>query len=57
MRIRLLVFMNDSAKKADNHVYERIIDWDNSIVFPFESTFKTMKCLYGNDCVVTLEMH
>lgn len=48
--------MNDSARKADNHVYERIIEWDNSLVFPFESTFKTMKCLYGNQCVVSLEL-
>lgn len=48
--------MNEVAKKADSKVYERILEWDNSLVFPFESTFKTMKCLYGSSAVVVIEM-
>lgn len=48
--------MNEASKKADSKVFERIVDWDNSLVFPFESTFKTMKCLYGNQCIVLIEM-
>lgn len=48
--------MNEASWISRKQVYERVIDWDNSLVFPFESTFKTMKCLYGNQCIVTIVM-
>ena len=48
--------MNEASWTSRKQVYERVIDWDYFLVFPFESTFKTMKCLYGNDSIVTLEM-
>ena len=57
MKIRLLVYLNQVTKSKDcSPIFERIIDWDNSLVFPFESTFKTMKCLYGKDCIVVIEL-
>lgn len=53
MNIRLKVYMK---RDSISPVYERIIDWIDSIRFPFEQTFDTMKALYGKDCVVSFDI-
>lgn len=51
-----MVFSNVSARSNDRPLFERIVDYDNSLVFPFESTYKTLKCLFGSQSVIVIEL-
>lgn len=37
---------------TDHRVLERRINWDPSLHFPIEEILKTMRVLFGSDCIV-----
>lgn len=56
MRVRIIVFSNVSARSNERPLFERIVDYDNSLVFPFESIYKTLKCLFGSQSIIVIEL-
>lgn len=56
MGIRIMVFSNAGARSNERPLFERIVDYDNSLVFPFESTYKTLKCLFGSQSIIVIEL-
>lgn len=58
MQIRVLVYINQSAFLNANArpVMERVLDWDNSLKFPFENILSANKALYGSKSVTVFEL-
>ena len=50
--IRIYVFANEEALRLNNHCFERIVNWDNSLKFPVESVVQSFKALWGEKAVV-----
>lgn len=58
MQVRVSVYMN-SVSYANNNarpVFERVIDWDDSLKFPFESLVAANKALFGQKCITVIEL-
>lgn len=58
MQIRVLVYINQTAFLNANArpVMERVLDWDNSLKFPFENILSANKALYGSKSVTVFEL-
>lgn len=58
MQIRVLVYLNQTAFLNANArpVMERVLDWDNSLKFPFENILSANKALYGSKSVTVFEL-
>ena len=54
--ITIKVFMNLDAFAANQRVFERRIEWDQSIKFPFEDCLRVFKCLFGQNAVLSIDM-
>lgn len=53
--ITIKVFMNLDAFAANQRVFERRIEWDQSVRFPFEDCVRVFKCLFGSGAVLTID--
>lgn len=51
--IRLKVYLNHCANKP---VFERLIEYDDSLIMPFNDLCSVMRFLYGSDCVVSFDV-
>lgn len=47
--MQIKVFLNQQSTKP---VYERIVPCNNSVEFDFSTVLRSMKILYGSDCIV-----
>lgn len=58
MQIRISVYMNSVSFQNNNArpVMERVIDWDDSLKFPFESLLSANKALYGSKSITVIEL-
>lgn len=54
--ITIKVFMNLDAFAANQRVFERRIEWDQSIKFPFEDCLRVFKCLFGQNAVLSIDL-
>ena len=53
--ITIKVFMNLNAFAANQRVFERRIEWDRSVKFPFEDCIRVFKYLFGSESVVSVD--
>lgn len=53
--ITIKVFMNLDAFAANQRVFERRVEWDQSVKFPFEDCVRVFKCLFGQGAVVSVD--
>lgn len=53
--IRVIVYFNQDCQLAGKRLFERQIDWDDSIHFPIDETVKVLKTLFGSKSIVILE--
>lgn len=53
--ITIKVFMNLDAFASNSRVFERRIEWDSSVKFPFEDCLRVFKCLFGKDAVLSFD--
>lgn len=53
MSIRISVYLSVNSERP---AMERLIDWNDSLAFPFESVFKSNKALFGKDCITKIEL-
>lgn len=53
--ITIKVFMNLNAFAANQRVFERRIEWDQSLKFPFEDCIRVFKYLFGSESVVSVD--
>lgn len=53
--ITIKVFMNLDAFAANQRVFERQIEWDQSVKFPFEDCVRVFKRLFGSGSVVSVD--
>lgn len=54
--IKVSVYLNETARLSDKKVYERQIEWDESLHFPFSSMIQNFRILYGSKCIVSFEV-
>lgn len=54
--ITIKVFMNLDAFAANQRVFERRVEWDQSVKFPFEDCLRVFKCLFGPGAVLSIDM-
>ena len=53
MRLQIKVFLNDVSFRTGTEVFERIIDIDISLSIPYESLVKSLRFMFGNNCIVS----
>lgn len=54
--ITIKVFMNLDAFASNHRVFERRIEWDSSVKFPFEDCLRVFKCLFGQNAVLSIDL-
>lgn len=54
MKLRVLVY--SSSEKSARPLLERILDWNDDLAFPFESTLRANKALFGKNCLTIFEL-
>ena len=54
--IKIKVFMNLDAFASNQRVFERQIEWDSSVKFPFEDCLRVFKCLFGQNAVLSIDL-
>lgn len=52
MQIRVLIYANRNAQQTDNRLFERIIDWSDSIEFPYSHFYSVFRICFPNSLVV-----
>lgn len=55
MQIRVLIFANRVAQESNDRLFERIIDWSDSIEFPYSHFFSVFRICFPN-CLVVFEL-
>lgn len=58
MQIKVSVYMNSVSYQNNNArpIMERLVDWDDSLKFPFESLLSANKALYGSKSITVIEL-
>lgn len=55
MQIRVLIFANRVAQQTNDRLFERIIDWSDSIEFPYSHFYSVFRICFPN-CLVVFEL-
>ena len=56
MRLQIKVFLNDVSFSTGTNVFERIIDVDASVSIPYESLVKSLRFMFGNNCIISFNL-
>lgn len=52
MVIQIKVFQNSESRRIDKTLFSRVIDWDSSLAFPYQSTLDSLLILFGSAKIV-----
>ena len=53
--IRVIVFLNREACCNRKPVLERLVEWSQDIQFPYDSSIKVFKAIYGAKAIINFE--
>lgn len=56
MRIRVCVYLNETAKANDSRLFERFVDGVPAVEFPYQKTVDTLKVLFGVKSIIVFEI-
>lgn len=56
MRIRVCVYLNENARSNDSRLFERFVDTDASIEFPYRKTIEVLRVLFGVKSIILFEV-
>lgn len=55
MQIRVIIYANRVAQQSNDRLFERIIDWSDSIEFPYSHFYSVFRICFSN-CLVVFEL-
>lgn len=54
--VRVVVFANRQAKEDNSCLFERFVEWNEDILFPFDVLVSSLRVLFGKSSIIVFEV-